>query len=308
MARPALVLTPSLKKYCTLIDQKFYQYGWGKSSCQKYPWHHVRSSFLGRPLIWLSYGDENKNKTRPKNTTLILCTVHGDEITPTKFCFDIIKDLEKRTRDPELMSFYQDRLIVVAPIVTPDSFFKKYPTRTNYRKVDVNRNFPTKDWKSRALSLWKNRYRSDVRRFPGHRSMSEQETIFQMNLIKRYRPNKIISVHAPLTILDYDGPKINNLKTENNMTIVNNANQLLIQMSKDASGYKIKDYPFFPGSLGNWAGNERKIPTYTLELPSSDNRKHKKYWALFKAAIRSAVEHDLREDLSLADGAEGLDP
>ena len=35
--------------------------------------------------------------------------------------------------------------------------------------------------------------------------MSEQETYFQVNLIKRYMPSKIISVHAPLTIIDYDG-------------------------------------------------------------------------------------------------------
>ena len=41
-------------------------------------------------------------------------------------------------------------------------------------------------------------------------------------------------------------------------------------MSKKASGYKITDYPFFTGSLGNYAGNERQIPTYTLELPNSD--------------------------------------
>ena len=42
------------------------------------------------------------------------------------------------------------------------------------------------------------------------------------------------------------------------------ASQLLVQMSRKASGYRIKNYPFFPGSLGNWAGNERGIPTYTL--------------------------------------------
>jgi murein peptide amidase A len=287
------VLTVKVKKYCELIDTKFERYGWGKSLCENYKWHHVRNSYLGRPLIWVTFGDEKAHKTKIKNMTMIFCTVHGDEITPTKFCFDILKDLAERYNNPEFIKEYQDSLVVVAPIVNPDSFFKKYPTRTNYRKVDVNRNFPTKDWKAKAIKLWKARYKSDVRRFPGTKALSEQETLFQVNLIKRYKPSKIISVHAPLTILDYDGPHKNTAE---------NANLLLIQMSNDASGYRIKDYPFFTGSLGNWAGNERNIPTYTLELPSSDNRNSKKYWERFKVAIRSAVKHDLRKDYKITTG------
>lgn len=62
-------------------------------------------------------------------------------------------------------------------------------------------------------------------------------------------------------------------------------------MSKKANGYRVKNYPFFPGSLGNYAGNERKIPTYTLELPSSDNRNHKKYWKMFRESIDFALFH-----------------
>jgi murein peptide amidase A len=291
-------LSKKILKYCELIDKKFYLYGWGKSQCKDYHWHHVRSSHLGRPLIWLTYGDEKAHKKSSKNMTMIFCTVHGDEITPTKLCFDIIEDLEARIDDPLLKDQYRDSLIVVAPIVNPDSFFKKYPTRTNQRKVDINRNFPTKDWKKSAIKLWKSRYKSDKRRFPGHKALSEQETIFQVNLIKRYKPNKIISVHAPLTIIDYDGPHKKRAQ---------NANQLLVQMSNDARGYRIKDYPFFTGSLGNWAGNERHIPTYTLELPSSDNRQSKKYWNQFKEAIRSAVRSDLTKDLNVADG-DNADP
>ena len=296
--------TPALNRYCDLVDDKFRHYGWGKSHCKSYAWKHVRNSFLGRPLVWVVYGDEEAHKLSAKNTTMIFCTVHGDEITPTKFCFDIMKDLDLKTRDPRLKEFYQKRLIVVAPIVNPDSWFKKYPSRTNYRKVDVNRNFPTKDWAKSALKLWKTRYNKDPRRYPGAKPLSEQETIFQVNLIKRYRPHKLISVHAPLTILDYDGPtpakkKVSTEKGHNHGP-EKSANQLLIRMSKDASGYKIRDYPFFPGSLGNWAGNEGKIPTYTLELPTSDNRNHKKYWEKFKVAIRSAIQYEIGPELNVA--------
>jgi protein MpaA len=280
--RKTVKLTAALKKYCKKIDSKFKRYKWGKSGCDKVHWNHVRDSFLGTPLIWGVFGDEEKIKTASKeelNTTLVLCGVHGDEITPIKFCFDLIKHLQ------ELDHPWAKDLVAIAPIVTPDAFFKRRPTRTNYRGVDVNRNFPTKDWKKDALRLWKGRYRKDPRRYPGKKSLSEHETVFQVNLIKRYKPSKIISVHAPLTILDYDGPGVG----KGGIYLASNANKLLKKMSKSAKGYRIKNYPFFPGSLGNYAGNERGIPTYTLELPSSDYTKHKRFWKRFRESLDLAI-------------------
>ena len=298
---PKIPQTAKVSKYCKKVDKKFLHWGWGRSRCSNIKWKNVRSSFLGDPLIWAVYGDESKQKTNPVDMTLIMCGVHGDEITPIKFCFDIIHHLEKVTKNhlPGHEDL-KDKLIVVAPIVTPDSFFKRWPSRTNARGVDVNRNFPTRDWKKDAKRLWVNRYKKDKRRYPGKKALSEQETIFQVNLIKRYVPSKIISVHAPLTIIDYDGPESAKHTHDSKQFVAPNAKQLLVQMSKKADGYRIKNYPFFPGSLGNYAGNERNIPTYTLELPTSDNRRHKAYWKKFKDAIHSAITHDMNQDIEMA--------
>jgi murein peptide amidase A len=267
------------QKYCRKIDKKFYQYGWRNSRCDKYRWVWVRRSFWGNIIPWVVAGEPEEVEA---NTTIVFCGVHGDEITPVKFCFDImnyVRGLGEKLRGHR---------VVIAPLVSPDSFLKKYPTRTNARGVDANRNFPTNDWNKDALRLWRTRYRSSKRRYPGKKSKSEQETYFQINLINRYRPQKIISVHAPLTIIDYDGPE----STKDDKEHVGKS--LLVQMSKKANGYKVKNYPFFPGSLGNWAGNERGIPTYTLELPTSDNRLHKKYWKKFKPAILYAITHNFK--------------
>lgn len=283
--RPTFWKKDKIGKFCNEVDGKFKNYGWGRSYCDKLNWHHVRDSYLGRPLLWMAYGDENKHEKEPMDSTLILCGVHGDEITPIKFCFDIIYHLENNK------DFYKNRMIVVAPMVTPDSFFKRRPTRTNYRGVDVNRNFPTADWNADAIRLWKNRYRSDKRRYPGKSPKTEAEVVFQMNLIKRYNPSKIISVHAPLTLLDYDGPGDDLATKAHAQGFL--AKRLLIQMSEKASDYRIKNYPYFPGSLGNWAGKERDIPTYTWELPTSDARNHKRYWKLFKQSIHLAIMRDL---------------
>jgi protein MpaA len=274
----SISLSDPIKKMCTQLEIKFQDYQWGKPLCENFNWNHVRNSNLGTPLIWTVFGDEH-SETAKANTTLILCGVHGDEITPIKFCWDLMNELSAN-------STHKDKLIVIAPIVAPDSFLVPKPTRTNGRGVDVNRNFPTADWKTDAHKRWKQQLKSDKRKFPGHSSASEQETIFQMNLVLRYKPNKVISVHAPLTLLDYDGPS---LRADDNK----GAKLLLEQMSNKASGYKVSNYPIFPGSLGNWAGKEKHIPTYTLELPNSNPAETNQFWQLFKDAVIYAIEHKM---------------
>lgn len=278
-ALPTFPLSQPIKKFCDRLGEKFMEYRWGEVPCKNYQWNHVRNSNLGTPIIWTVFGDENSEVAR-KNTTIIMCGVHGDEITPVKFCFDLLNELRTGNHS------FEDKVVVVAPLVAPDSFLKPRPTRTNGRGIDVNRNFPTADWKSEALKRWKN-HRSDKRKFPGHKAASEQETIFQMNLILRYKPNKVISVHSPLSLLDYDGPS---LVAKDNKS----AKELLEQMSDKASGYKVSNYPIFPGSLGNWAGKEKALPTYTLELPNSNPQETTKFWNLFKEALLYAIGHPLK--------------
>jgi protein MpaA len=282
-------LSKALTQYCEKIDSEFKKYKWGNANCENTNWQHVRNSVKGVPLIWVSFGDETFKKNPEKNISLVMCGVHGDEITPIKFCFDIISELKQK---PELS---KNKLIVIAPIVNPDSFFTANPSRTNAQGVDVNRNFPTEDWKKLALSLWKKHYKSDKRRFPGYKPLSEPEVVFQVNLIKLYSPGKIISVHAPLTLLDYDGP--DDLKHEKNQG--KKGYELLVQMSQKASGYQVKKFPYYPGSLGNYAGQERKIPTYTVELPSSDPAQSKEYWELFRESIMLALDSDLTNENQL---------
>lgn len=271
-------LTPPIEKFCSELKKKFEEYRWGDPGCNDFTWNHVRNSNLGTPLIWTVFGDETTATN--KNITIVMCGVHGDEITPVKFCWDLMRELKENHK-------FDDKLVVIAPLVAPDSFLKPRPTRTNGRGVDVNRNFPTTDWQSHAVKRWKDAHKGDLRKNPGKRPASEQETIFQMNLVLRYKPNKVISVHAPLTMLDYDGPS---LKAENGKS----AKMLLEEMSKRSSGYKVSNYPIFPGSLGNWAGKERHIPTYTLELPNTHHLETDNFWKLFKDAMVYAINNPMR--------------
>ncbi len=285
----------TLAKYCNKLESSFKKYKWGESHCEDMDWSYQRTSVNGDPLLWMTFGEYNSDITKVE-TTLIMCGIHGDEITPIKFCFDVInylKDVSKGKivdRKTGVTADLTGKFVIVAPLVNPDSYFKKYPTRTNANGVDVNRNFPTQDFAELALKRWEDHYRKDKRRFPGHKAGSEPETEFQVDMITHYNPDKILSVHSPLTMLDYDGPA----SIHTGGLVGSKANELLIKMSEQAKGYRIKNYPFFPGSLGNYAGNERNIPTYTLELPTSDPTKVESYWNLFKSSIHSAVMQEVR--------------
>ena len=89
--------------------------------------------------------------------------------------------------------------------------------------------------------------------FSGYLPNSEIETLFQIELLDRFKPDKIISIHAPLGFLDYDGPgdrKPKDLsKSERSQKPCTND----VEKSRN---YRLVDYSFYPGSLGNFAGAE----------------------------------------------------
>jgi len=86
---------------------------------------------------------------------------------------------------------FKDKCIVIAPLLNPDGFLASSPTRVNANGVDLNRNFPTKDWQAKAIRQWI--AKGKIKRYyPGAKPASEQETLFQMALIKRFNPQKNI--------------------------------------------------------------------------------------------------------------------
>lgn len=263
-------------KFCALYRAYTKRYGWGVSNCTNYNWAQYGLTPKSIPLLYTNFSNK-VDKPRKVNTTLLLCGVHGDEITPVKLCFDMLSYIKKNRG---LLS--NSSRLIIAPLVNPDSFFKSRPTRQNANGVDVNRNFPTKDWSRDAIRLWKGKYKQDPRRNPGPSANSEIETRFQIHLIEKYKPSKIITVHAPLKLIDYDGPQLANMKGKK-------IKKLLHRLSEQAKRYKLYNYPFFTGSLGNWAGNERAIPTLTLELPDINYKKTTQYFTLFREPLIDAI-------------------
>jgi len=246
--------------FISALEDKAKQYGWNDLQPSKIKWEYYRTSRRGHPLMFAVFGQGS-------NCVLFLGGVHGDEPPAVHLMLRLAQYVQD---NPDL---FKNTCIVIAPLVNPDGFLSSTPTRVNAGGVDLNRNFPTKDWQAKAIRQWENKGRNK-RYFPGNKPATEQETLFQMALMKRFRPQKILSVHSPLNFLDYDGPSSD----------LDSFEKWMVKISREAD-YPLKKFGYYPGSLGNYAGHERNIFTITLELPSSNPRCSKDYFDKFQPCI-----------------------
>lgn len=185
-------------------------------------------SIEGRPLQVSALG-------RLDRPLLVFGAIHGNEISSAAVVERLLAGLRD---DPSLVPACG---IIVLPVANPDGYARRI--RGNARRVDVNRNFPAKNW------TW----RADGRH--GQHPLSEPEARALHSLIARYRPRLIVSVHCisgSRQCNNYDGPArawAEFLSRRNGYP------------ARSAIGYST------PGSFGNWAGVDLGIPVVTLELP-----------------------------------------
>jgi protein MpaA len=273
--------------FCERVDDEFFRLGWGNSPCHALPWRFDRLSERGVPLVYWEFdgmADPRAGEARKDETTLVLGGVHPDEITPIHLAFRFAQELQ---RNPGI---YADRRVIVAPLVNPDGFFVFPYRRTNANGVDLNRNFATRDWWESAQRLWAARRKSDPRHFPGFAPHTEEGTRFQTDLLDRYDVDKVISIHSPLGFLDYDGP--GDSKSHNLSRGEKRARELANLVSRSTKNYALRDFTFYPGSLGNYSGIERFIPTVTLEMQSTDPKLATRYWEEFSPGLVAAVKYE----------------
>jgi protein MpaA len=134
------------------------------------------------------------------------------------------------------------------PALNPDGLFSRPSRRVNANGVDLNRNFPTPNWKRDAPIYWEKRTHKDPRRWPGKTPLSEPESKFLFDEMQRFKPDLIVSIHAPYGVLDFDGPLVPPVH--------------LGRLYLDQVG-------IFPGSLGHYGGVHKGMPVVTIELPNA---------------------------------------
>jgi hypothetical protein len=178
---------------------------------------------------------------------LVVGAIHGDELSSASVALHWLQFAEQGVFDtPQAVHW---RFI---PALNPDGLFHQPPRRVNASGVDLNRNFPTPNWDRDAKTYWEKRTRKDPRRYPGVKALSEPESRFLHEEMQRFKPQLIVSIHAPYGVLDFDGPK----------------NGGFVPPSRLGRLY-LDQVGIFPGSLGNYGGVHKGVPVVTVELPNS---------------------------------------
>jgi murein peptide amidase A len=199
-------------------------------------------SAAGR-IVWMRDVKPEHVATR----VLVIGAIHGDELSSASLALHWIR-LATQTSAASPQPIYW-RFI---PALNPDGLFSQPPRRVNANGVDLNRNFPTPHWERDAKVYWEKRTGRDPRRYPGPKPLSEPESRLVHEEILRFRPQLIVSIHAPYGVLDFDGPEKRGPVPPSRLG----------RLYLDQVG-------IFPGSLGNYGGVHKGIPVVTIELPNS---------------------------------------
>ena len=161
---------------------------------------------------------------------LVIGVFHGDEPQGEYFINRFLSEVKNRP--------FKNNLFYI-PCLNPTG------VRKNKNGVDLNRNFPTKNWE---LGDKNSNY------FGGYEPASEEETKFVVRLMNEIKFDAIITIHAPFKIINYDCNSPQTVK--------------LAEKVSEFLGYPTQcdiGYPT-PGSFGTYAGVERNIPTITIEI------------------------------------------
>ena len=195
-----------------------------------WPPTHYGRSVLGLPLeVW-----------RPRGSCklLIFAAIHGEEPETT---YALSRALRQLPEPPSHCA------VVLA--ANPDGLIRG--TRGNARGVDLNRNFPSRDWQSKPVTHRSTiEDRSDILLSTGESPASEPETRALLALIGELQPRAVVALHAPLACIDdvNDSALGRRLAQRTSMPLVRDVG-----------------YPT-PGSFGSW-GSDNGVAVVTYEFP-----------------------------------------
>jgi protein MpaA len=212
----------------------------------------VATTREGRRIRWRRHdAREAFTSATPVRPLLVVGGVHGNEPSSVE---------ATRALDAWLGANPPARAVLVVPALNLDGLARA--TKDNAAGVDLNRNFPARNWSPAHPGGY----------FPGERPLSEPEAAWLLRLIEEEDVSAVVAVHAPLACVNFDGPA-----------------REWAESVAAAAGWPVRaslGYPT-PGSLGSWFGVDRARPIHTLELPSGPYRDFR---AQADAALRSAVE------------------
>lgn len=152
----------------------------------------IGTSLSGMPIGYVKIGSGAKK-------ILFAAGMHGNEVGTVKLAFELIEWLKKRGDLQRRFTFF------IVPCLNPDGYeqARRHPDylkggvvgRFNARNVDLNRNFKTPTFQSRAQWTRGRNYEEKVDVFSGETANSEPEVKALIKLVKSEKPLLIISFH-----------------------------------------------------------------------------------------------------------------
>ena len=232
----AFINADTAEATCQAIETKLSSVKLG--DCSKHLFGSGGSTQNGHELLYLSLPAQSVNGQKA-GRVLLIGGIHGDEFSSVSIVFkwlDILQRLPNRQFD-----------WLVVPAANPDGLLSNPGTRQNATGIDLNRNFPTQDWHQKSTEYWLSRNKNP-RRYPGKDPASEIETRWLMAVIDDFKPDVIIAVHAPYSLVDFDGPP---------------------KAPSKLGELQLNQLGIYPGSLGNYGSRCLDKQVVTLELPSA---------------------------------------
>ncbi len=214
------------------------------------------TSAMGLPLEYFRDSDQTERKL----DLLVMAGVHGEEA-------EGIFVLSRALRECASM-----RNCAVILCANPDGVLRA--TRGNSNGVDLNRNFPTKNWSGNPVMVrpFADGPR-DLALSPGSAPASEPETCHLLSLLETLDVDNIVSIHAPLACVDAPAE-----------------NTLADHLAQRSGLRRVIDIGYeTPGSFGTWcAENNKNIVTFELPKKSGEDLV-RKYSPLFRELIEKGI-------------------
>lgn len=134
--------------------------------------HRLGTSTMDLSIEGVAYGNDRKK-------ILLMSGLHGDEVEGILLTTQLLKYFNAPENKPPMLPLF------ILPIANPDGFFLNQ--RWNARSVDLNRNWPTKDWTADF---------SNPRYPPGSAAASESETQTLLRFVQENDFEMVVDLHS----------------------------------------------------------------------------------------------------------------
>ncbi len=254
----SISLTGDIKSRHGVAGQSAWQYN-GRASC--YTVSTIGYSRQGRAINAYYFGNGG-------TTILYVGAIHGNEPSSKYILQDWITELDANPgRIPA------GRQVVVVPSLNPDGI--AVGSRNNSKGVNLDRNFPTDDWKSDIDSA--DGFRKGG---GGSKPLSEPESRAIADLVQRLRPRLMLSYHSQGSLVMGDPGAYSETYATRYAAMVG------FQDATRANTESIFGYDGASGLFEGWAYLKVGIPNIVIELSGHHTREFSRHreamWAMMR--------------------------